>query len=268
MEIPLLQELYSISDEQKTSFQKRGHVFLKGVASREEVNVYQKIINNVTHKHNRETRDVQDRDTYGKAFLQTLNLWQHNEETRKFTFSRRFAQIAADLLEVEKVRLYHDQSLYKEAGGGITPWHQDQYYWPLETIKTITMWMPLVDITERMGTLTFASGSHKDGLAASGAISDDSERFYSSIVSKNRYQLSNRKTMFAGDATFHHGLTIHGAGPNLSETTREVMTIIYFEDGACVSPPKNEYQENDRVTWLDGLSPGQHADSYLNPILN
>ena len=42
--------------------------------------------------------------------------------------------------------LYHDQALFKEPGGGPTPWHQDQYYWPFDTDKTITMWMPLVEV--------------------------------------------------------------------------------------------------------------------------
>lgn len=56
------------------------------------------------------------------------NLWQHSERAHELVFSRRLAQIAAELLRVDGVRLYHDQALYKEPGGGITPWHADQYY--------------------------------------------------------------------------------------------------------------------------------------------
>src|SRR5207249_11996994 len=55
--------------------------------------------------------------------------------------------------------LYHDQALFKEAGGGRTPWHQDMYYWPLDTDRTITMWMPLVDVPAEVGSMLFASGS-------------------------------------------------------------------------------------------------------------
>ena len=36
------------------------------------------------------------------------------------------------LLQTPGVRMYHDQALYKEAGGGYTPWHVDQFYWPLD----------------------------------------------------------------------------------------------------------------------------------------
>ena len=57
------------------------------------------------------------------------------------------------------VRMYHDQALYKEAGGGITPWHADQYYWPLETDKTITAWIPLQATPLEMGPLEFSAGS-------------------------------------------------------------------------------------------------------------
>jgi ectoine hydroxylase-related dioxygenase (phytanoyl-CoA dioxygenase family) len=77
--------------------------------------------------------------------------------------SKRFARVAATLLDVESVRLYHDQALCKEPGGGRTPWHQDQYYWPLDTDRTITLWMPVVDVPADVGSMTFASGSHRLG---------------------------------------------------------------------------------------------------------
>ena len=63
---------------------------------------------------------------------------------------------------VENVRIYHDQALFKEPGGGPTPWHQDQYYWPIDNNNTITMWMPLVDIDVDMGMLTFCFGRSFD----------------------------------------------------------------------------------------------------------
>lgn len=59
-----------------------------------------------------------------------MNLCEHSQVVCEFVTGKRLARIAAELLEVEGVRLYHDQSLYKEPGGGITPAHADQYYWP------------------------------------------------------------------------------------------------------------------------------------------
>lgn len=45
--------------------------------------------------------------------------------------------------QVEGVRIYHDQALNKEPGGGYTPWHCDGYYWPVQSDKIVTAWVPL-----------------------------------------------------------------------------------------------------------------------------
>ena len=80
--------------------------------------------------------------------------------------------------------------------------------------------------------------------------------------------ISRPHTMKAGDASWHYGWTLHSAPGNLSaDVTREVMTIIYFADGAHVTPPKNQHQEADRQRWLGGLEPGSLAASQLNPLV-
>ena len=53
-------------------------------------------------------------------------------------------------MEVEGVRMYHDQASYKEAYGGITPWHADQYYSSLDKDRTITAWIPLLAVPKNM----------------------------------------------------------------------------------------------------------------------
>lgn len=131
------------------------------------------------------------------------------------------------------------------------------------------MWMPLVDIDEQMGMLTFASGSHEKGAIGSLAISDESEETYAEYIEKNNFPIAKADAMTAGDATFHLGWTIHSAGANHSQTkTREVMTIIYYADGARITPPENENQINDIAAWMGGRKVGEIADSELNPILN
>lgn len=258
---------FTLSAEQINSFQKRGAIHLYGVASPEEMKVFRPAINEAVKKNNTEVRKLEERDTYGKAFLQITNLWLKDEAVRKFTLNKKFASIAAQLLGVEKVRVYHDQALYKEAGGGATPWHQDQYYWPLATTKTITMWMPLVDINVSMGMLTFAEGSHTNGLVNSIPISDESQSLLDAYVSEKDYPIYRPDSMAAGDATFHYGYTLHKAPGNSSDQMREVMTIIYYEDGAVITEPANDNQESDRIKWFDGMKPGKLAASALNPVV-
>jgi ectoine hydroxylase-related dioxygenase (phytanoyl-CoA dioxygenase family) len=265
--LPQLEEIIDISPEQIEAFRRDGHTLIKGVLLPEEVDGYREAINGAAYLYKTEKRALQERDTYGQAFLQIMNLWEVNEDVRKFTLAKRFAKIAADLLGVKKVRIYHDQALYKEPGGGFTPWHQDQYYWPLDTNNTITMWMPLMDIDEDMGMLTFASGSHNAGFAENVAISDESEAVLEAFIKQKGFKVSRAKTMEAGDATWHYGWTLHTAPGNKSAVTREVMTVIYFADGAHVTEPQNKHQENDRNTWLGGLNPGDEAASQHNPLV-
>lgn len=265
--LPSLQDHRLPDDAQIESFRKNGHVLIPSLLDADEVASYRNVINEAAYKYNTETRDMKDRDTYGRAFLQIMNLWEVDEAVRRFTMARRFASVAAALLGVPNVRLYHDQALYKEAGGGFTPWHQDQYYWPLSTSNTITMWMPLIDITEEMGMLTFASGSHKEGAVKNMAISDESETELNAYIRRKGYPVYRATSMNAGDASWHYGWTLHAAPGNFSDTTREVMTIIYFADEAHVTAPVNSHQENDRNRWLDGINPGEPAASRFNPAL-
>lgn len=265
--LPLLNDTKKVSEDTIQSFRENGHTLIREILSKEEAGIYREVINKAAYQYNTETRAMEDRDTYGKAFLQIKNLWEVDEAVRQFTLAKRFAKIAADLLGVEKVRIYHDQALYKEAGGGFTPWHQDQYYWPLDTNNTITMWMPMVDITEDMGMLTFASGTHHNGMVDNIAISDESEKTLEEYIKRQGYPVTRSQSMNAGDATWHYGWTLHCAPGNDSSATREVMTIIYFADGAKVTPPKNEHQEADRQRWLCGIAPGSYAATALNPVV-
>lgn len=266
-QLPSLNNVISVDPAQVQEFQTNGHTLVKNILTPEEAAAYREAINEAAYKYNTEKRAMKDRDTYGKAFLQIMNLWEVDAAVKTFTLAKRFAKIAANLLGVEAVRIYHDQALYKEAGGGFTPWHQDQYYWPLSTNNTITMWMPLIDIDEAMGMLTFASGSHRSGFVENIAISDESEAKLQKFIEEKGYRISRPKTMQAGDATFHYGWTLHSAPGNNSDRTREVMTVIYFADGATVTEPQNKHQEADRQRWLQGLAPGSIAASQLNPLV-
>jgi ectoine hydroxylase-related dioxygenase (phytanoyl-CoA dioxygenase family) len=265
--LPDLTSDYPLSQDQIDEYRRTGHVLLRAVCTTEEVAAYHAVITAAVKALNPESRKLEERDTYGKAFLQTMNLWVNDEGCKKYVFSTRFAQIAAQLMQVDGVRLYHDQALYKEPQGGHTPWHQDQHYWPLATDHTITMWMPLVDLDPSMGIMQFASGSHTEGYLGDMEISDASEARFREFVREQGYAITQGQPMQAGDTTFHSGWTLHSAPGNDSDRMREVMTIIYFPDGTLVSAADNKDRKKDLDTWLPGCRPGDLAASALNPVL-
>jgi ectoine hydroxylase-related dioxygenase (phytanoyl-CoA dioxygenase family) len=263
-DLPALGEEHPVSAAEVEGFRRNGHVTLRGVCSPAEIGAYRREISAAVQRFNEETRPLEERDTYGRAFLQVWNIWRRDPAVARFVLARRFAKLAADLMGVDGVRLYHDQALFKEPGGGHTPWHQDRYYWPLATDDTVTMWMPLVDVAAGM---EFASGSHRNADMRGTRISDDSDAYFAGLIAAKGMQVSPVGPLRAGDATFHDGWMVHRAPANPSGPMREVMTVIYFADGTRVGPTDSEERRTDLARWLPGLRTGDLAASEINPLL-
>ena len=266
-ELPTLDEAHNLASDAAESYRRDGFAVVRALATSEEVACFRPAIVAAAKRLNRETRPLEARGTYGRAFLQTTNLWPHDDTVRRFVFARRFARVAAQLMGVAGVRLYHDQALFKEGRGGFTPWHQDQFYWPLDTTHTITMWMPLHDLTAEMGIMHFARGSHAEAQLTDLPIGRASEAQLARVVEERGFEVAGPSSMRTGDATFHSGWTLHGAPPNGSDATREVMTVIYFADGTRVAAADNPARELDLGAWLPGLAAGDLAASPINPVL-
>jgi len=257
---------YPISADDIAAFRRRGHVLIRELATAEELTTSYRAIAQGVERLSSAQAPLAERDTYAKAFLQ-VNLWRHDADISAYVHAPRFAGVAAALLGVERVRIYHDQALFKEPGGGITPWHQDAMYWPLDGSQCVTMWMPLCDITPDMGALTFADGSHLAGPLSDIHISDASQAHFDNLLADGAYPLSSPLPMSAGDATFHSGWTVHKASGNTSDRLRPVMTVIWFADGLRVQEPANTAQANDLQQWLPGLAPGELAATDVNRVV-
>ena len=257
---------YSIAPEQVARFHKDGYIKLRDVLSPEVLDYYGREISRQVLLLNKENKPIELRGTYGKAFLQVTNLWTKSDRVREFVFGQRLAQIATDLLQTDGVRLYHDQALYKEAGGGYTPWHIDQYYWPLSSEKTVTAWVPLHAVPIENGTLSFSVGSQRIKIGRDLEISDESERKIDEHLKLSNLPLD--ETPYAlGEVSFHLGYTFHRAGPNKLPKPREVMTIIYMDKEMRIALPKNKSQQCDWDTWCPGAKLGEIIDTPLNPVL-
>jgi ectoine hydroxylase-related dioxygenase (phytanoyl-CoA dioxygenase family) len=269
--LPPLTSDYPLAPEQLASFRRDGHILLRGVTGGAELLPYRNAVNDFVRGRMPAIQKERLQNTYGKAFIQIGNIWESDDVVKKFVFARRFAKIAADLLGATGARMYHDQALFKEGHGGFTPFHQDQFYWPLQhpTLEhhSVTMWMPLVDITPDMGTMHFASGSHAGKYIGDLPISDRSEEILRDLIRDKGYPIVQSPAMKAGDATFHAGWTLHGAPGNPTHTMREVMTIIWIAEGTRVGEPANDSQKGDAARFFPDRKPGDMADTHLNPLL-
>lgn len=261
-----LDEKYPLPAEAVTSLRKDGFVKLPGALSPATIAAYEPEITSTLFERNTQTLPLEERNTYHKAFLQVTNMWPHSETVRRFVFSARLAKMAADLLEVERVRLFADQGLYKEAGGGITPWHADQYHWPLSSDRSITVWVPLQETSREMGPLSFAVGSHRLELGRNLPISDESETAVQAALEAAGLEVEDGPYNL-GEVSYHFGWTFHHANPNRSGTPRKVMTIIYVDADIRVIPPVNPAHFGLLEHVIPGAKVGGLIDTPLNPVL-
>ena len=261
-----LQQPYKLSKEQINFYEKYRYIKLKNVLNSDTINYYSEVIGNKVSEMNTENRPLEQRSTYAKAFLQLFNLWRQDDRIKTLVFSKRLAKIATDLMQTRGVRLYHDQALFKEAGGGITPWHADQYYWPLTTEKTVTAWIPLQFTPLEMGPLEFGAGSHEIVEGRDLEIGDESE-----LAMQQKLRVTDFKHVIeefeVGEVSFHSGWVFHRAGANNSNLMRKVMTVIYMDSDMRLKKPENENQVNDWNTWCPGANIGEIINTPLNPVL-
>jgi ectoine hydroxylase-related dioxygenase (phytanoyl-CoA dioxygenase family) len=257
---------YILTNEQIQFYQKNRFIKLKQVFDEETLLFFNDAISKRVNLMNHESKPLEQRNTYGKAFLQLFNLWTVDEVVKALIFSKRLARIATDLMQVNGVRIYHDQALFKEGGGGITPWHADQYYWPLETDKTVTAWIPLQETPLELGPLEFSASSHQIIEGRDLEIGDESE----AVIQKKLKVTSFEHVIEAfdlGEVSFHSGWVFHRAGANSTNEMRKVMTVIYMDKNMVLKNPDNKNQINDWHTWCPGATIGEVINTPLNPIL-
>ncbi|MFN2449413.1 MAG: phytanoyl-CoA dioxygenase family protein, partial [Candidatus Baltobacteraceae bacterium] len=241
------------------AYETDGFVKIKHVFDEEVLAQYGASLAREVLRRNTVTTPLPERDTYHQAFLQVTNLWRTNDAARELVFGKRLASIAAQLLGVPRVRLYHDQALYKEPGGGITPWHADQFYWPLSSDRTITAWVPLQATPLRMGPLAFARGSHRLTAGRDLEIGDESERRLRAALASGEYE-DVTEPYDAGEVSFHSGWTFHHTGANRSDDARAVMTVIYMADGIRLIEPQRRQHVLDWEAFMPGVQPGEVVD--------
>lgn len=259
-----LDSSYQITKEQVSFYNENGYIKLKQVLSAELLEHYRQRVQARVAELSADAVPLEQRSTYGKAFLQIMNLWTESNDVKEFVFGKRLARIAAELMQVSGVRIYHDQALYKEAGGGITPWHADQYYWPVSSDRMITAWVPLQRTPLEMGPLAFCAKSHRLPIGRDLEISDESETTLQQALSTFTIEDSE---FDLGELSFHSGWTFHRAGANSTTRAREVMTVIYMDETMTLAEPKNKDQANDVERWCPGVKVGQVVASPLNPVV-
>lgn len=214
-------------------------------------------------------RELLDAEVDPAVGFQSLEMmWLTDPLLRSAVLSPRIGGIAAALLGVERVRLYHDNALSKEPGAGRTPWHYDAHHFPLDSPDVLTAWIPLQPTPQEMGPLAFARGADTWRLVADVEF-DKYGTSYDRRVSgvfRDRGVVVEDGPFAAGEISFHSAHCFHTAGPNRTTTARMVLATTYFRDGVRVVPAPTMVS-GDWQKFIPGARPGEVVASEYNPVI-
>jgi len=247
------------ADAAAEAFERDGFYHAQGLLDPREVERFGRVIDRAVAIRTRDDgRPLAERTPFEQSFTMCQYLWEDFPEVGGLTFHPAVAGLAATLLRAPAIRLWHDQALYKEAGGRETEMHQDHPYWPIAEYDAITAWIPLVEIDERMGAMGYIPGSHKGGIEFIDVFRSPGhgKAFEARQAFPSRYIPCK-----PGDVIYHHGRTVHAARPNRTDQVRRVHTAIYFRDG-CTRANDRPHHSLDR----DGIEVGAKIDGAATPI--
>lgn len=251
-----------VSEDLIAAYERDGFVMVPDLLTEEEVDAYGEAVTQAVRERTAgDNRPLAERSRYEQSFIQCMNLWEDRLDVRPLTFHPKLGAVAAALMRVDAVRLWHDQALYKQAGGRPTDAHQDHPYWPIKETNSVTAWIPFEGSTLESGALGYLPGTHTIGL----------RKFVNIFFGEPEDILSDPEVkdiepvfleVPKGSVAFHHGLTVHLANPNVTDRDRAVHTIIYFPDGSTRGYP-NPHFAVDR----GGIEVGQPIRSDVTPII-
>jgi ectoine hydroxylase-related dioxygenase (phytanoyl-CoA dioxygenase family) len=242
-------------------FREQGFVVVPGLLTEAELDHYGELVTDaVRYRTSADTVPLEEKSRYQQSFVQCMNLWEDFPHLRPLTFHQGVGRAAAELLGVDAVRLWHDQALYKKAGGRVTDPHQDHPYWPIKETASVTAWIPFTGSTIESGAMAYLPGSHTIGL----------RKFVNIFFGEPHDLLADPELagiepvwveVPKGSVAFHHGLTVHLAAANTTGVDRAVHTIIYFPDGSTRGYPHPHFAV-DRA----GIAVGEQIDGDVTPI--
>ena len=254
---------YTLERSHRQEFRENGFIKLPNVLSTGAVARLRKELIQLL----RQSFDTKTSAPYDNRFLSLEMMWLQNTLLRSYVLSPRIAKIAADLLGVKSVRLYHDNALAKEPGCGRTPWHCDDDHFPLATDDVVTAWIPAQPIPAAMGPLAFAKPLSIFDLVKDihfNKFDTSYDKQIAAVFKSNNVAVED--SPFAmGEVSFHHNRSFHTAGRNKTTRTRIVLANTFFADGARVVDQPTMVS-GDWQKFIPGVGPGEIAASKLNPV--
>lgn len=233
---------YQLEENQITFYRENGYLIIEDFLDDSELAHWRSVVFNAVENRagqkmpgkstqvGEEDGINTDADYFGNVFDQLLNLWQTDDDVKDLMLDKRIGKMMSDLTMEKGIRIWHDQALFKRPFANPTAWHLDTPFWSFSDREALSIWIALDDSTLENGCLYFIPGSFMftdfDNIGIGKNMNGIFE-VYPELAKIKPVSAPLR----AGSCSIHNGLTIHGAGPNMTNGFRRAMTCAYMPDG-------------------------------------
>ncbi len=138
----------------------------------------------------------------------------------------------------------------------LAPWHQEFQY-QFRSLDGVTFWMPLVPVTDEMGPVVLARGSHRGGVeplvdTSGSGEADMASGAYGALRLEDEATIPERYELCAprsepGDVFAFDFLTLHASGANVGTRARWTVQIRYFNFSDSYGA---------QIRWMGGVKHG------------
>ena len=198
------------------------------------------------------------------VLFHALGAWRISPAFHDALWNPHFLRPARQILGGD-IRFWHDQVFCKPPHcGGPVAWHQDYSYWTRTgPMNHLTCWIALDDADKENGCLHYVPGSHRWSLLPMPSIAGSLEAIAADLTQEQQEQLNQPVAIeiAAGQACFHHPLTLHGSEGNLSNRPRRAMVINVMLDGT------QSLSDEPLLNGVDPIPKGQTVGGQFFPLL-
>jgi ectoine hydroxylase-related dioxygenase (phytanoyl-CoA dioxygenase family) len=212
-------------------FREDGFILIRDVFDLVEIERFCRAIDEAIARRGDPPPPMSERDDYDSMFTQHFNLWEDSETVRELTFDSRLAAVASALIGAPTIRVYCDESFYKDPGSTETRAHQDYPLFSIAETDTVNAWVPLAGVGPDAGAIGYVKGSHRLGTVTNVDLALGRDPCAEEPL-RTMLQHAVYLDVPVGSVVFHHVTTYHVARPNRTARTRKAFAITYFADGS------------------------------------
>ena len=235
-----------ISSESIVKYERDGVVVLRDVLSPQVISELSDALEQNMRSPGPWANEYAANSQQGRFFDDYVN-WSRFDAYKTHALSGALPETALALMQKTSGRFFHEHVLVKEAGNNqVTPWHNDEPYYGVDSQNNVSLWVPLDPIPEKIA-LRAILGSHRWGkkfiprkfVDQSPYVSSANE--YEPLPDSQQLDVAENIECFEampGDIVAFHFRTLHSAPSTTNYSNRRRVVSFRYVDSDAVWAPR------------------------------